>query len=683
MRLNAIALIGMRGWPDVELPTLSAGLNVVCGPPGSGKSTLAEFLAHVLFGKLPSERSGAGAAAEGEAMVESGGRRFRLRRYQDGTRMGRLTVASLNDEPVDRDTVRGLLGGLSPGLLARVFAVNFEPAPQVDGLVAAEFAHEFHSFAGVAEPGRKATELAARRDALAEELETRIAGERRASGELEQRRRELERRIRDAERAAAALELRTRAVETTLAETDARLRYRRLELNTELRWHATDAAAWEPQVAELDQEIARWRATITDLAQREASVRSKLAQAAPSDAVATALGDQRAWTAVARQLAADLEGEVARLARGSASEQCVCGDAHPRLRPIVETLSRQLDRLESLVDVQQRAAAAADWREEAEHLARSQAELRRHLEHLLDRRQSLVDGAAPGRRRVAAEDGGEPSRTFSAADAEQLEQRRLELEQERFSLIESLRKEQTAIRGWRAERADVDRQRAALLSARSIEHVQRELAGVQRKLERATAGGSTGEAAWSGGSSRASDYLAQLTDGRLVRIELAEDGRRAWAVRKSGETVSLESLAAAERDQVVLSNSLALAATAARHGVRLPLVLDEPFVRLDERGTSAVAAVLDAFSRQGHQMLVFESHQGAIDRLTSLGAGVHELTSLRRRRRDVDDLATVGTPIIRPEPFAASSTTTASLAAKKNENRSKAADPRSKARRDT
>jgi DNA repair exonuclease SbcCD ATPase subunit len=361
----------------------------------------------------------------------------------------------------------------------------------------------------------------------------------------------------------------------------------------------------------------------------------------------------------------------------------VCREAHPRLRPIVETLSRQLNRLESLVDIQQRAQAAADWRGEAEHLARSQAELRQHVEHLLDRRQSLVDGSAPGRRRVAAEDCDEASRTFSAADAVQLEQRRLELEQERFGLVATLRKEQNAIRGWRVERADVDRQRAALLSARSTEHVQRELAAVQRKLEQVAANGSAGEGTWGEEFWRASDFLAQLTDGRLVRIELADDGRQAWVVRKSGDAIGLEALSAAERDQVYLSFAFALASAAARQGVQLPLVLDEPFARLDERGTSALAAVLDALGRQGHQVLVFARQEAAVERLVSLGATVHELASLRRRRREVDDLARLTAPNDRPAPIIVSSTTPGAPTAKKKGNRGKSAGPRGKALRDT
>jgi DNA repair exonuclease SbcCD ATPase subunit len=645
MRILSLALQGMRGWPDVEFDALSAGLNVFTGPPQGGKSTLAAFLAHVLFGKPPVGAHAREAGPEGEATVESHGAPYRLRRYHDGTRNGRLTVAALDGQPVDRETIPRLLSGLSPGLAERYFAATFAAPPAFDSRAAGDFADAIQSLSGItSEAGRKANDLAARRDALAQELESRIAGERRASGELENRRRDIDRRIHDAEQSVAALDLRLRAADSALAETDARLRYRRLELNAELRWHAADDT--EPRVTELDTEIAHWRGALADLARREADVRTRLAQVAPADLTAASFANQRAWTSVARQLAADLEGEVARLARAGPSQQCVCQDAHPRLRPIVETLARQINTFETLLETQERAARARAWAGEAEQLARTQTELRKQLEQLLDRRQAIVDEASRYRpwlvNSIRGDDAppesghGDASHTFSAADAEQLEQRRLELEQQRFELVEAKRDSQRAIRTLRSDRADLARQRAALLSARSIEHVQRELADVQRKLEQATFGGQPdadlGErraAAW-----RASDFLAQLTGGRLVRLELSPAGGPAWAVRETGARVALELLSPAERDQVQLSCMLALAAAAAQRGVALPFLLDEPFAQLDGSSAAALAAVLDGFARQGHQVLVFTSQPAAIERFASLGAAMHDIVHARRYRRE-------------------------------------------------
>jgi uncharacterized protein YhaN len=491
---------------------------------------------------------------------------------------------------------------------------------------------------------RRTSELAARRDLLAQELETRIANERRVSKELDGRWRDLDRLVRNEQQQVESLEKRLHAVETALAETDARLRYRRLELNIELHRQSIEPADNALQIIELDAQIAQWRKVLVDLGQREASVRGELSQIKPAQGPPPAvLVDQSAWLSVTRQLAADLVGEVARLARASESQRCVCGDAHPRLRPIAETIERQLDILESLIAHERCGLRAAELEAEAENLGRTQAELRHYLERLLERREALSRVTSANPRVLAqtasvdAEDlqaaAGDRITTFTAADAQQLEARRMELEQERFDLVGRLQDHARELRNLRTRRDAVERERAALLSARSIEHVQRELAEVQRKLEQATAGlGRQGELAISQSNVLlASEFLAQLTDGDMVRLIVDEHTREARVVNRNGHTSAVESLTAAYRDQVYLSLCLAILTTAAQHNVWLPLVLDEPFARLDARGTAALAAVLDDFGRRGHQVLVFTERADAADRLSSVGAAVHSIGSLRRR----------------------------------------------------
>jgi DNA repair exonuclease SbcCD ATPase subunit len=257
------------------------------------------------------------------------------------------------------------------------------------------------------------------------------------------------------------------------------------------------------------------------------------------------------------------------------------------------------------------------------------------LEHLLQRRQAHTFGA-----RTAREDSNSTKLGFSAADAEQLESRRMELEHERFGLVEQVNAAVKKLKMLRGERDALERQRAALLSARSIEHVQRELAVVQQKLERAT--GSSlpglpydGVTAASDYPTRASDFLAQLTNGDLVRLALVGQGRQACVVNREGATIAVEHLSAAARDQVYISLCLTLLSAASRKGVWLPLVLDEPFERLDARATAALVAVLDAFCRQGHQVFVFTRKQDATERLASVGAAVRSIASLRRWQGDV------------------------------------------------
>ena len=136
---------------------------------------------------------------------------------------------------------------------------------------------------------------------------------------------------RDEQQPLASLEDRLQSVEKSLAETDARLRYRRLELNVELRWQADEGREPETPLTELDAQIERCRQTLAELSEREGVVRGQLAQVQTARTGTAAIADQQTWLAVSRQLAADLSGEVSRLARASASKHCVCHDAHPRL----------------------------------------------------------------------------------------------------------------------------------------------------------------------------------------------------------------------------------------------------------------------------------------------------------------------------------------------------------------
>lgn len=627
MRITAITAHDDGRRYTVTLPAIRGPLTTVYGPAHSGKSGVADLIGHALFGKRPAATPGS-VPPDGELIVEDRGNRYRVRRSQDNHGQARLTVAAVDGSPVDQHTIRRMVGGLTPSILAPLCAVSFRETPEVPQLLSHSFARGFQAIAGEhsVHTTRRVSELAARRDLLAQELETRIATDRRASKDLEGRWRELDRLVRDEQQRCSTVEQRLKAVEHSLAETDARLRYRRLELNVELRWHTNNTPDTERPAA-LEAQVTRCRQILAELNERESALRAQLAQTQTTRPNATAvLVEQQTWLAISRQLAADLSGEVARLARASASQTCVCHDAHPRLRPISETIERQLAVLEKSVAEQQQAVNAAELAIEVDHLTRAQGEMRRHLEHLLNRSQVQLRGTALARQNECG-----LTTVFSAADAEQLESRRLELEQDRFRLVAEVNTIAKRLKVLRAERDAVERERSALLSARSIEHVQRELAHVQKKLEEAGVTTSSGEESiaaeclmW------ASDYLAQLTNGEIRRLMLFNQGRNAVVVDQRGETVALDLLTGAHRDQVYLSLCLALLTAASRHGVWLPLVLDDPFERLDARATAALAAVLEGFSRQGHQVLLFTQRKDAAERLAAVGAEMCDMLELRQ-----------------------------------------------------
>lgn len=127
---------------------------------------------------------------------------------------------------------------------------------------------------------------------------------------------------------------------------------------------------------------------------------------------------------------------------------------------------------------------------------------------------------------------------------------------------------------------------------------------------------------------RASHFLALLTDGELARLRLGPSGR-AQVITRHGDSLAVESLWSTQRDLVYLSLCFALSSSLRRHGVRLPLVLDEPFARLDARTSAALVDVLDRHSARGHQVLVFTGRPEAVRRFAEIGARVHEMAQLR------------------------------------------------------
>lgn len=631
MRIKAITAHDESRHYRVTLPAINSALLAIYGPAQSGKTALADLLGHALFGKRRVASAGT-MALDGELIVEDENNHYRVRATHDH-QVGhtRLTVAAIDGGPIDHHTVRRLVGGLPPAVLTPLCVVSFHESPDVGRLFAPDFVNGLKALTGesaaaVPVVSRRTSELAARRDQLAQELETRIATDRRASKELEARWSELDRLVREEQQHTTAAEQRLKAVENSLAETDARLRYRRLELNVELRWN-TGEPADNDRSTDLEAQVARCRQILAELNERESAARARLAQLQTVHPnMSWALTDQQAWLAVSRQLAADLSGEVARLARAGSSSQCVCREAHPRLRPIAETIERQLAVLEKSVEAQRHAAAAAEAEVEVDHLTRAQNELRRHLEHLLERSQVHVCGTPLARQEACA-----PVMSFSAADAEQLERRRLELEQERMQLAGQVNAAVRKLKVLRAERDAIERERAALLSARSIEHIQRELAHVQKKLEGASSPSDlVSEVIPDVCLMQASDYLAQLTNGDIRRLMVANEDGQLVVVNHYGETVPVDRLNGGEHDQVYMSMCLALIAEMSGHGVWLPLVLDEPFTRLDSHEIGSLTAVLDAFSRKGHQVIVFTRQTDAAERLAAVGAETHDMFRLRQ-----------------------------------------------------
>ena len=145
----------------------------------------------------------------------------------------------------------------------------------------------------------------------------------------------------------------------------------------------------------------------------------------------------------------------------------------------------------------------------------------------------------------------------------------------------------------------------------------------------------------------ASDYLAQLTEGRYNRI-WTPFGEAALRIdNEQGESLPLEVLSAGTREAVFVCLRLALANNFSERGASLPLVLDDVLVNFDVTRADAAAAVLLDFANRGHQMLLFTCHEHIMEAFEEAGAEIRvlpgrgaELLEERRRKR-----AAVQTPV--------------------------------------
>ncbi len=699
MKVTQIRVAGQTAWPQLVLNSLSSDLSVVFGPPHTGKSTVAQLAAHLLYGK-PEGAWRLHAAqptplAEGAIDVDSPQGKFVLRRHRDGSAHGRLTVAAAGGAAVDGHTVRTLLGGVAPSLLAEMFAVDFAAAPQSKSLLEGEFARQFtlalqcegenssvgahgvcqeHAPAAIAQVDRRRVdELVRRRDEVVRQIEEQMSDRRRGSAALEQELARLDDAI--AKRRAQAEELATRlhAVEAKLAETAARLRYYSLE--TVVRPLAPgDAEVRREALDRLDQDVSRCRQMLSDLQTREAGVRRDLAEVHP-DGTADSIGpiaEQRATVGVLERLLDDLDAEVSGLARSHEPGRCVATDAHTRMLPVAQLLRQQLYSLCGQVTEQERAIRRGQLKTEMRQLTRAQTDLSEQLEHLLERRQSLVhEGQLAGRVAVTlpqapvaghcqcdrhdeflrTSDELLLGRAGRARHEDDARTRRTELDAQRQQLrqaSESLAREMAELAA-RWER--LQQERTPAVSRTSLDDLRGELDRVELEIQRALNAPVIsasiiplvgGRRVW-----KASDVLAQLTGGQLTQIRIGRDGRAATIVDREGRLLVVDDLTPAQNDQLCVALVLALTSSLSARSIDLPLLLDEPFLRQDPPAAAAMAGVLAEFAREGRQTIVFTDNREALRQFQSIGADVREIDALRRQEP---------APVVAPRPIATSAT---------------------------
>ena len=617
MRISRLELAGAGDRPEVIIDQPGYGLNVITGRSGVCKSELAACMAHLLYGRRAIQLE----PTSGSIDIETELGNFRLRRDAPPGGLCRLTIAGLGQATATAETISKVLRGCSTEFLAGLYVLDGKQSPRIDWLLSERVAanvlllcrEQNSSF----DDRHRQEELLAQRDEFAQQVAQLLAERRRTSESIARHLEDLARRRAEMLAGIEAVREKLHAVDAELAEISAQARYHELETLADQTARSTDRPDEALRLDEIDDQIERWRTTLHDLQRRESQVRTELARHRPTDsAAALPLADQRAALAVTERLVQDLQGEIARFARSVTSSTCVCRDAHPRLHPLVTLLEQQVRRLVTLTDEHERVARSQELLGEAQHLSRSQAELRDQLEHLQTQRESLSRRARPRRWR--------PSETIEAQRSTDLPD--LERKRRRFSDELEERRKQLRELDQRYERALAERK--CMLSDRLLDQKQAELAEIQHRLQPS---GRVHEPSLHVSESsphgrhrtRSSDYLAQLSDSQFIELKLTAGGRRAFVVDRHARTFAVESLPLAEQHLVALSLSLAVIAGLSETGFQLPVILDEPFAQPNDRQTAILAGVLQDFS--GQQLFVFTDRHAALEHFRAWGATIHNL----------------------------------------------------------
>ncbi len=655
MRLVSVATENAHGYPGLSIERLSPRMNVLTSDSAGELAALGDLVSHLLLGHElpPMARTNATTAwLRGEVTAASSlyvnshrnpglpqderlSSDIRLRRtgdrydpkltiaFREGQSPGQLPVAGQAQAVQAPAGVAAWHAGAPSSVLALVMfggrdsEARRELAELLSPAVAATFRQlsPSHStedpFSSLPQHG----ELLRQRDELAASIESRLGQERLESTALEQRLDTLRSERQSLQHEAEELRRHLQSTDAQLNADASRLRYEELSRMAEEAESHQAAEDWGPRIEDLDEQITRWRATLAQLEQREAYVRSELAQVHPDDSCPELpLADQRASVAVAQRLVADLESEVARFARSSGSPLCLCADAHPRMNPLVEMLGQHIDRLADLVTQQDRALRTQELGDESEQLERSQAELRHQLEKLLQRRETLW-------RTSRARTAKPMERTADVrTDRSVLETRRGELAEQLAGLDAQLRRLE-------AEYDELSERRRRLFEASDLGQWRQQLSVVQAQLSGAKASlQQPGRLT----PLRASDILAKLSDGELTGLKLVSGGRSCEVRNRLGHVLTQQQLDAEQSQLVVWALRLALADACVEAGVRLPLVLVEPFERLSDRHTANLAVAIDDFHRRGRQVLLFTQRRPAIERFRSLGVVVRSVRDQQR-----------------------------------------------------
>jgi DNA repair exonuclease SbcCD ATPase subunit len=133
----------------------------------------------------------------------------------------------------------------------------------------------------------------------------------------------------------------------------------------------------------------------------------------------------------------------------------------------------------------------------------------------------------------------------------------------------------------------------------------------------------------------ASAFFRRLTRDGYRRVWTPMGENSLYVDDPQGNTFDVQWLSRGTREQLFVALRLALAASFARRGALLPVVMDDVLVNFDMARAASAAAVLRQFAASGRQVLLFTCHRHVCRIFEMLEVPVHTLPSPKPAKRSL------------------------------------------------
>lgn len=375
---------------------------------------------------------------------------------------------------------------------------------------------------------------------------------------------------------------------------------------------------------DLDQEILHWQTVLKNCHQREQQLRYHLSQRAlqRDNELPKYVHRERTSMDQLYRLLGRLRGELSQLENSTSADGHTCLNAHSSLLLTSESIQVKMDDLNHLLQARHDSLVDEQREVEFQYLARCRSMLQEQLTLLSRQRDQLTQLVVCGD--SGSDDNfivgtgnlyNDHDSSYIPADSSDAV-----LGDRSSCLPVSFRKQQTHFNSLIHERKQLLCERNELRNR--IRNLPLDPHNFQNEHQQRNS-----EITGSVTLDRASDRLRNLTGGQWVSLRTGLNQHEFQIVTATGQMIAVEGLSSAEQNLIRLCISLVLASQYHQEGIRLPLILDDPFRFLNEQQVNAVVKLLLDDRNSGIQLITLTGHRGAAERFRQLGIRLHQLPS--------------------------------------------------------